>query len=436
MEDQRRQANDPSTTAEILRGLSQIEDNELQEALVRNPNTPLDVLLQLGPRFASAFMENASLPLHLLDSPDLLQKLPAALIQEILHSPTPPDWIWDVALRGGHCRALASAPRTSSELLAKVYHKEIEAHSDKYTLRFLAEHPNTPEEILFRLSQSPQEYVRMGVAENPGTPHSVLRKLLEDPKVEVRNSVLANTAAVPELFEKVSKDKFTRMLRHLAENENPAVREWAKQYEDGKNPTKKTRTKIKEMTAPLAQATGAPTTKEESTTMSTEEKLALAKNPQTTYEALLPLASEDDPRIQDALVRHPNAFAPLLEKLLTSLAPERRLIVTNSSNCAESILDLLAQDQNKEVRVSLCEGSKIGAKQLEMLASDAIDEVRALVAGHEKTPIAILKKMVRDESSDVRRALAENPKTPPQTLQILAKDANDEVRELAEERLS
>ena len=437
MEEQRRLAADPSTTPETLQALAKLADKEVQEAVVKNPNTPLEVLLLLGPKYAAAFIENASLPLHLLAAPELFQGLPEPLVQEILHAPTPPAWIWELALKRKMYRALASAPQTSTALLQEVYKQETDQHENKYTFRFLAEHKNTPVEILSALAESTQEYVRMGVAENRAAPLDLLRKLLQDKLVEVRNAVLANPSVEPELFEKLPKDKLARMLRHLAENESPKIREWAKQQEDQKAPKiarakreKPTATPIiSEAVAPPQQVTSEPRV------LSLEEKRALAMAPTTSYEELLPLVAEDDEQIQRALLKHPNAYSPLLESLLQALKPTLRVLVTESPNCSESVLDRLAEDPQQEVRIALVEGVHVQIKQLEMLSTDLVDEVRILVAGHEKTPSTILKKMVRDLCTEVRRTIADNPKTPRSTLQILAKDTDEEVQELAADRL-
>ena len=101
----------------------------------------------------------------------------------------------------------------------------------------VAGNPNTPKEVLAKLSTDVLETVRRRVAENARCPVTVLSQLVFDPSVDVRLAVAENTNTPPELLEQLAADDCVdvsycvaenphipvEILRCLAEDSNPYV---------------------------------------------------------------------------------------------------------------------------------------------------------------------------------------------------------------------
>ncbi len=115
---------------------------------------------------------------------------------------------------------------------------EMELTQRSLQVRYIvAGNPNTPREVLAKLSTDVLETVRRRVAENPRTPAGVLAQLAHDPSVDVRLSVAENPTTPPEVLEELYADDDVDVrygvaenphipaeyLQRLAEDENPYV---------------------------------------------------------------------------------------------------------------------------------------------------------------------------------------------------------------------
>jgi len=101
----------------------------------------------------------------------------------------------------------------------------------------VAGNPNTPREVLAKLSTDVLETVRRRVADNPRTPVTSLTQLAHDPSVDVRLSVAENPNTPPNILEQLAADDDVdvrygvaenphipmEFLRRLAEDSNPYV---------------------------------------------------------------------------------------------------------------------------------------------------------------------------------------------------------------------
>ena len=122
--------------------------------------------------------------------------------------------------------------------------RELEERSmdpDQFVRRSVAEDPDTPPDVLARMSTDPNEYVRRNVADNPGTPADVLARMSMDSAGLVRYEVSENPNTPASVLVKMSDDpdKNVRgavadhpntplnVVEKLAHDEDPLVRQWA-----------------------------------------------------------------------------------------------------------------------------------------------------------------------------------------------------------------
>ncbi len=104
--------------------------------------------------------------------------------------------------------------------------------------RVVAGNPNTPGQVLGRLSEDSNPLIRQRIAENPNSPIDVLRKLAGDVHSEVRLAVAENPSASTDILAKLAEDEDSdvrygvaesphmpeQILLLLAQDENPYVR--------------------------------------------------------------------------------------------------------------------------------------------------------------------------------------------------------------------
>lgn len=99
----------------------------------------------------------------------------------------------------------------------------------------VAGNPNTPKEVLAKLSCDVLESVRRRVADNPRTPVTALMQLAHDPSVDVRLSVAENPNTPAEMLEQLAADDDVDVRYGVAENPHiPA--EYLRQLSEDCNP--------------------------------------------------------------------------------------------------------------------------------------------------------------------------------------------------------
>lgn len=120
-------AQDINTDPELLRALSFSQDKAVREAVAGNPNTPTDVLLQLGASFPAQLVENPVFTLLLLENPVLLQEIPLPTLREILKLENVPTFILELAADKADLEvqlALTMNAQTSKKVLERLIKTE------------------------------------------------------------------------------------------------------------------------------------------------------------------------------------------------------------------------------------------------------------------------------------------------------------------------
>lgn len=112
------------------------------------------------------------------------------------------DTALEVTTRSLHVRYIvAGNPNTPREVLAKLSTDVLET-----VRRRVADNPRTPVNALLQLAHDPSVDVRLAVAENPNTPAEVLEKLAADDDVDVRYGVAENPHIPIEYLRRLSED--------------------------------------------------------------------------------------------------------------------------------------------------------------------------------------------------------------------------------------
>ena len=109
--------------------------------LATNPNTPTEVLLNLGAEFPEQLLDNPVFFLLLLENLNLVEQMPVTTLQSILKQERVPVPFLEWAA----------------------------SHSNRDVLVAVAQKPNTPGDSLGKLARAKDPTVRQSVAQNPNT---------------------------------------------------------------------------------------------------------------------------------------------------------------------------------------------------------------------------------------------------------------------------
>jgi hypothetical protein len=171
-------ASDPHTNPQLLRKIATEPDGELRRLVAGNPNTPTDILWQLGIDFPEVILNNPIFELLQVEHLQLVAEIPHATLMSLLQCERVPKSFMEYAVdRQDYSLWLAVAynPHTPSGLLENLARKS--RSQDRELIRAVAAHPNTPPHLLAEIIYISGSVAQI-VAENVHTPIAVLEKIL------------------------------------------------------------------------------------------------------------------------------------------------------------------------------------------------------------------------------------------------------------------
>ena len=219
-------AINPNSDPQSLREIAIGKDWELRLLVASNPNTPTDILRQLGLDFPEAILSNPIFQLLQLEQLQLAAEVPPATLTSLLQCEQVPKNFMDYALSQQDYSlwlAVAYNVHTPSQLLENLARKS--RHQDRELIRAIAAHPNTPPHLLAEIIKISSGVAQI-VAENDRTPIDVLEQILLKYN-QVDDATFVTLAA---LHPQITPPLLMQM--HLAPNQSAAQSLWlAKQSE-------------------------------------------------------------------------------------------------------------------------------------------------------------------------------------------------------------
>ena len=94
-----KEASSPETTSARLTQLAQEKHAEITKAIASNPNTPPEILWQLGQDYPSELLNNPVLALLPLENLNFIQDIPEHTIVALLREKECPEWLIELALK-------------------------------------------------------------------------------------------------------------------------------------------------------------------------------------------------------------------------------------------------------------------------------------------------------------------------------------------------
>ena len=197
-------AQNPNTRPDILKKLSTDENYYVQRDVAENPNTPVDILKKLlnilrkstpsEPRTEIGTETEISSEVQL----DLFSSLESTIPEDLT-----PQNLDNENDDSNNIIYTALNPNTPVDILEK-----LSADEDSLIRYGVAGNPNTPVDILEKLSADKDSYVRQAIALNPNTPVNVLTKLSADNDYNVLVNITNNPNYLVELVEQLSTSKY------------------------------------------------------------------------------------------------------------------------------------------------------------------------------------------------------------------------------------
>lgn len=274
-----------------------------------------------------------------------------------------------------------------------------------------------------------EDIIRFAVATNQRNQQSLsaLKRLAEEEGNDIRYANAKNSHTTSQVLDMLSEDKMFNCEKNVKElvawNENTPSEVFATLVSDknitinfyGREITLKNLVELAHSKC-------------------VEDRISVAR-----YDAppriLALLATDEDPRVREAVAWNKFTPAKLLRTLTYDVDPYVRVQVAQNKNVPVESLIELATDNAPFVRKAVAINEKTPAETLSILARDKDEYIRAAVASNPNTSPEILAQLAEDEDNGVRRAVAKNPHTPYNTLVMLTKDKNVSVRIRAEEAL-
>ncbi|HEX9412638.1 MAG TPA: hypothetical protein VF916_03980, partial [Ktedonobacterales bacterium] len=437
---QRLVAANPATPPDTLKRLRRVANRATRAAVASNPNSPIEVLLELVPEFPLEVLDNPVLPLLTLANPELpgqmarqmtpeaqcallrCEQVPRAILKPLATSPDesvralaalhvslagepgPGELVQaEAAFHAALSQVVVGEPQVVFELPGLLSPWFLALLLDTPCAELIPRCPDAPAEVLLRLARSGSPLVLVGIAAHPNTPARLLAQLALHTVPEVRLAVACNPAIS------------TRLLSDLANTSHVQVR----------------------LAVARHPAAGAATLAELARDWSPRIRAAVARNPGAPQPLVRQLAADMELEVRAAAQRH----LPLRPALLTYYSkdpnPIRRRAVAAHPDTAIYTLDYLHRDRDAGVRVAVARHPRTSAALLAVLAKDGDPAVREAVAEHSRLSPEVRSTLERDRDHTVRAHLAHNPHAPYITLKRLWTHAcvtsgcDDQIRAIA-----
>jgi hypothetical protein len=213
-------AINPNSDPQSLRNIATGKDWELRLLVASNPNTPTDILWQLGLDFPEAILNNPIFQLLQLEQLQLAAEVPHATLTSLLQCEQVPKNFMEYAVSQQDYSlwlAVAYNAHTPSPLLENLARKS--RHQDRELIRAIAAHPNTPPHLLAEIIKIGSGVAQV-VAENDRTPIDVLEQILLQYSQVGDATFVTLVALHPQLNARLL------MQMHLAPNQSAAQSLW------------------------------------------------------------------------------------------------------------------------------------------------------------------------------------------------------------------
>ncbi|WP_052334310.1 HEAT repeat domain-containing protein [Kamptonema formosum] len=463
-------ASNPSAPPALLQKLAGTGDAPTRKNVAANPNTPAEVLLQLGAEFPEELLNNPVFSLLLLENPHVAEQMPSATIASLVKREPVPLFVWEAAAKRNELKEIllevANNPKTPLAILEKLaksasgavqqaaqlhvnlagemterwepaarkeickiyFYDKIGAWKLSHGASLVSPYQQgievleklgaIPELLISSLPEIAGYFPRM--ASNPNTAGSILAQLAKESDCKVRSAVGKNPNTPVSVLEMLAKDSDWMVRSEVAKNINLPVSILEKLAKDGDF----------EVRTNVALNTNMPVSLlvQLAKDICWRVTAGVASNANTPVSLLVELAKDSNAAVRSELAKNPNTPVSLLVEWGKDSNVLVRSELAKNPNTPVSLLVELAKDSNAAVRSELAKNPNTPVSLLVELGKDSNVLVRSELAKNPNTPVILLVRLAKDRDWKVRAAVAKNPNTPVSVLKKLAKDRDVSVR--------
>ncbi|MGF1488023.1 MAG: hypothetical protein ACFBSE_13120 [Prochloraceae cyanobacterium] len=355
------EAENENTPADRLRELARNYYPAIREKVAANPNTPTDVLLDLGAEFPERLLDNPVFDLLLLENLNLAEEIPIKTLEALIKTKRkiPISFIERMAKRLKYRylseqkdlgKTIILHPHTPINILKLLY----KSNHGWWFDRYIARNPNLKAENLDELARYSNYKVRYYVAKHPNTSGKTLDLLIQDA-----------IAKLAEGNKKIKLKQLSLICKNVAENKN-ALAETLEKLASYK-------TEINDLEREIRQA--------------------LAENNNTSLKVLEQLAKDEDDRLKMSVAVHPKFTVDLiLKNIIDNTEIAKNIWIEKQTNTSVNILEKLARDPSMIVRLAVAKNPNSSPEAIEIISQkEANDLVAAAIAKNTNNPLKYIQ---------------------------------------------
>lgn len=445
-------ARSKTTSLETLERLAQSDSEDILIAIGSNPKTPAHVLTALvehppalsGYRYwepgdcyyvYTAIAQNPNIPISLIRK---IASQRLVSIKTLAKNPRTPADVLESLITCQQKEALlelaknsASSKKLVTQLIVGEYeevraiaitHPNVPDNAEDL-LGFVEGNPDTPADLVEKLSNDPRLHVRRLVVEHPNASEAALERLVKD-----RDSAIAYKASThPNAPEPVVKYYANLLaeryhaasrgyIKHGIQKEIVAFVKYSKKFS---SPVQVILKKIPSLwkNSDIIAVVSADVLKH---TYFERKGSSIAEHSmqQVSSQSLISKILEE-PRCHLDLARNPNISLSTIHRLIDTQEQETLMELAINPAIPEEILPRLSAE-NCDIRYWLASNDSLTVEVLERLARDSFKHVRAEIARNPVTPPRILKQLSQDAEVAVTDAIIQNPNAPAELLEQFA----------------
>jgi len=391
-------ANNASAPANLLRELSVSSDAATRAHVAANPNTPTEVLLELGSEFPEQLLGNPIFSLLFLENPNLVEQIPLTTLRSILRVESVPGFFLEWAATHADSE-LKLAVATNSQTPKTVLEKLIQSQNS-LLVEALPSYINWAGELVHSLESQIAEALRLHVklaGEMTESWDEAAREIIQNITLQVSQEQdrgyalleLQKIGLIPDFI-----------IKHLCATKHPSGKV---HY-------------CYQVLLDAAKSANTPPSVLEQLAKQEKFREAIAWNPNTPFNLQEELATDDNNLVRTNIALSPHTPTPILLQLAQDKDAEVRQHLAWNFNTPDTILEQLAGKlaslDYSYLHTLEVNGYKTPVTLIEQMAIDKRSEVRKGAAKYGNTPAKILEQLALDEDARVRRMVALNVNTP------------------------
>lgn len=457
-------AANAATPASVLKRLGREGESRVRQAVVGNPNAPLETLYRLACEFPREFLANPLLPLLEITNPLFLQKMSGVTLLHLLRCEDfPSHWLQQIqqnpqSFSYGKVRErivetttmrgpVGVGWRKLAEEAVKVSSGHFSCHrmpADLWLLSYMVQpkmlpdignsddlvkphlalySPDMDATTLTGLEEGSRHYdwfLRIAIAGHARTPIATLIKMASDKLIGVRQALARNLRTPDEVLRQLAGDQSVHVRQAVATHRYLSVFTQMQLAIDDQVQVRRALACNPHIAAEILHRL----------TRSQESSIrqATARHPRLLMEDLRLLTRDAVPKVRAATASHPLLDKELSRLLLHDSSTHVRAALAFHPALDEDLYQLLARDLSSRVHISLACNAALPLSCFSLLIQDTDADVLTALARHSRLPAEYYALLFQMENEAVSAALAANTQTPPDLLQQLLNHPSPKVR--------